>query len=122
MKLRLYRTDTLEGYRWFIDNDGQKCPVTLKLNTIGWQLVPDSLQEYVDVDIITYGEKFRVSTQWGKLAYIERIIDEDTTQAVDEFFISSGHPAAEFFWKEVTFDDGVPRVVRIAQMKPTQPY
>lgn len=122
MKLRLYRIDTREGYRWFMDHGDQHCPITFKMETVGWSLVPDTLQEYMDMDILAYGEKFRVSTKWGHLAFIERIIDEDTTEAVEEFFISSGHPAAEFFWKQVTFDDGVSRLARIAHMKPTQPY
>lgn len=122
MRLRLYRENGPDGYLWFMDHGNQKCPITFKLETVGWGIKQYQEQEYLDVDILAYGERFQVSTQWGKLRYIERYVDEENTVAVAEFFISDGHPAAEFFRKTVTFDDGVERTVRIAHMKPTQPY
>lgn len=105
------------GKVWYILEDERYSPIHLEIAAVGWSVTPIPYQEF---EVECYGKRYTVLTgRSGK--HIIAVTDSDGN-TVDELLISDGHPAAVFFKKTITFDDGVERVVPIAQTKPTQPY
>lgn len=111
-RLKLVEIDN----EWYVVDGDKRHPIHLAIGTVGWSVSP---HPYMSIRMTCFNKQYAITADVGgkRIAWVTH--DEDL---ITELEISPGHPAAEFFKKTCTFDDGIERVVPITQTKPTQPY
>lgn len=125
-KLRLFRKLDLE-HHWFINWEGNDYPVTVVVGDVGWGIAQTAQEEYLDFKLFSYNVNYLVSSRFGMLMSVE-IVEDPTNlyslenKGVDELFISPRHPAAGFFKKTRTNEDGSKTTVQIYATFDKQPY
>lgn len=102
---------------WSLEDGDKRHPVHINIGNVGWFVEPLAWQGF---GIESYGVHYYIIL--GKSGRNIISITDKEGGKLSKMVICDGHPAAWFFKKTITFDDGVEREVPIAQMKPTQPY
>ncbi|MNK82301.1 hypothetical protein D3C87_1020680 [compost metagenome] len=112
--LTIVRHDNLN---WYLEDGDKHHPVHLDIGNVGWSVQPTAFLEF---NVTSYGKDYRVQT--GRSGKNILAVTDSAGAELTRLVIADGHPGAWFFKKTCTFEDGVERVVPIAQTKPSQPY